>query len=60
MFGRALLSGRGAPDKLAADRNQLVQMVALLGPPPPQLLADSSPGALLFFNEDGSTKGERL
>jgi len=33
-------------------------MVALLGPPPPQLLDDSGPRALEFFNEDGSPKGE--
>jgi serine/threonine-protein kinase SRPK3 len=47
------------PDKQTADKNQLVQMVALLGPPPPQLLLpDSGPRALEFFNEDGSAKGE--
>jgi len=33
-------------------------MVALLGPPPPQLLEDSGPRALEFFDEDGSAKGE--
>jgi len=33
-------------------------MVALLGPPPPQLLGDSGPRALEFFNEDGPPKGE--
>jgi len=33
-------------------------MVALLGPPPRQLLDDSGPCALEFFNEDGSPKGE--
>lgn len=60
MFGRPLFSRRGSPDELAADRNQLARMVALLGPPPPQLLADSGPRALVFFNEDGSTKGEIL
>jgi serine/threonine-protein kinase SRPK3 len=32
-------------------------MVALLGPPPESLLADSGPRALEFFNEDGSAKG---
>lgn len=31
-------------------------MVALLGPPPEALLADSGPRALEFFNEDGSVK----
>ena len=60
MFGRPLFSRRGAPDELAADRNQLARMVALLGPPPPQLQADSGPRALVFFNEDRSTKGEIL
>lgn len=30
-------------------------MVALLGPPPPQLLADSGSRALEFLNDDGST-----
>jgi len=38
--------------------NQLARMVTLLGPPPPQLLDDSGPRALEFFNEDGSPKGE--
>jgi serine/threonine protein kinase len=33
-------------------------MVALLGPPPPQLLEDSGPRALENFNEDGLPKGE--
>ena len=33
-------------------------MVALLGPPPEELLADSGPRALEFFNKDGSFKGE--
>jgi serine/threonine-protein kinase SRPK3 len=58
MFGRRLLSRRDGTDELAADRNQLARMVALLGLPPPQLLTDSGPRALEFFNEDGSAKGE--
>ena len=33
-------------------------MVALLGPPPPQLLDDSGPRVLELFNEDRSPKGE--
>ena len=33
-------------------------MVALLGPPPGKLLADSGPRALEFFNEEGSAKGD--
>jgi serine/threonine-protein kinase SRPK3 len=33
-------------------------MVALLGPPPEALLADSGPRALEIFNEDGSAKGD--
>ena len=33
-------------------------MVALLGPPPKVLLADSGPRALEIFNEDGSAKGD--
>jgi serine/threonine-protein kinase SRPK3 len=57
MFGRPLFSRRGAT---AADRNQLARMVALLGPPPSRLLADSGPRVLVFFNEDRSTKGEIL
>jgi hypothetical protein len=52
-------SRRGALDE-AANRNQLARMVALLGPPPPQLLADSGPRALIFFDEDESIKGEIL
>jgi hypothetical protein len=35
-------------------------MVALLGPTPPQVLADSGSCALVFFNEGRSTKGEIL
>ena len=44
-------------DEEAADKNQPARMVALLGPPPEALLADSGPRALEFFNEDGSVKG---
>ncbi len=33
-------------------------MITLLGPPPPQLLTDSGSRALVFFNEDGTAKGE--
>src|SRR5437879_13757033 len=58
MFGRHLFSRRDAPDELTADKNQLARMVALLGPPPPQLLEDSGPRALENFNEDRSPKGE--
>ena len=58
IFGRQLFSRQGAPDELTADKNQLARMVALLGPPPPQLLEDSGPRALEFFDEDGSAKGE--
>jgi len=58
MFGRHLFSRQGAPDEQTADKNQLARIVALFGPPPPQLLADSGPRALEFFNEDGSAKGE--
>jgi len=38
--------------------DHLAQMVALLGPPPPELLADAGPRALEFFNRDGSSKGQ--
>ena len=51
-------SRRGATDESTADKNQLAQMVALLGPVPEELLAESGPRALEFFNEDGSAKGE--
>ncbi|KIM35934.1 hypothetical protein M413DRAFT_78930, partial [Hebeloma cylindrosporum] len=54
MLGRQLFSQHGAPDEETADKNQLARMVALLGPPPGALLADSGPRALNFFNEDGS------
>ena len=37
---------------------RLAQMVALLGPPPPELLANAGPRALEFFNHDGSAKGQ--
>ncbi len=58
MFVLPLFSRQGAPDELAADKNHLAQMVTLLGPPPPQLLTDSGSHALVFFNEDGTAKGE--
>ena len=58
MFGQHLFSRRNGPEQATADKNQLAQMVALLGPPPPQLLADSGPRALEFFNEDGFAQGE--
>lgn len=53
-----LFSRKGAPDEETADKNQLARMVALLGPPPKALLADSGPRALEFINEDGSAKGD--
>ena len=56
-MGRHLFTGQGALDEDTADKNQLAQMVALLGPTPEALLADSGPRALEFFNEDGSAKG---
>jgi hypothetical protein len=46
------------PDEVTADKNQLAGMVALLGPPPEALLADSGPRALQNFDEDRSAKGE--
>lgn len=58
MLGRHLFSRKGATDESTADKNQLAQMVALLGPVPEELLVDSGPRALEFFNEDGSAKGE--
>ncbi|KXN88038.1 SRSF protein kinase 3 [Leucoagaricus sp. SymC.cos] len=57
IFGRHLFPRHGA-DEQTADKNQLARMVALLGPPPQQLLTNSGEHALLFFNEDGSAKGE--
>ena len=42
---------------MTADQNQLARMVALLGPSPGAVLADSGPRALETFNEDGSAKG---
>lgn len=56
MSGR-LFSRRRAPEELAADKNQLARIVALLGPPP-QLLSDSSSRAIVFFNKEGSAKAE--
>ncbi|KAG6902621.1 hypothetical protein C0995_014227 [Termitomyces sp. Mi166 len=60
LFGHHLFSSsrRGAPDPQTADKNQVAWMAAFFGPPPPQLLADSGPRALKFFNENGSAKGE--
>ena len=57
-LGRHLFARKGTPDEMMDDKNQLTRMVALLGPPPEELLADSGPRALEFFNEDGSAKGE--
>jgi hypothetical protein len=51
-------SRQGALDEVAADKNHLAQMVILLGSPPPQLLTDSGSRTLVFFNEDGTAKGE--
>jgi serine/threonine-protein kinase SRPK3 len=53
MFGRPLSSRRGAPDGLAADKNQLARMVALPGPHP-QLLSNRAHVVLVFSNDDGS------
>ena len=41
MFGRQLFSRKVAHDEETADKNQFARMVALLGPPPEALLADS-------------------
>ncbi|KAJ3739984.1 putative CDK4/6 [Lentinula detonsa] len=57
IFGEQLFSREDALDEDTADVNQLAQMYALLGPPPPKLLIDSGPRASEFFNEDGSAKG---
>ncbi|KAG6825547.1 hypothetical protein H0H93_000564 [Arthromyces matolae] len=58
MFPVRLFSRKRGIDEETADKNQLAQMVGLLGPPPAELLADSGSRSLEFFNEDGSTKGE--
>lgn len=59
MFGRSLFSPTAESNsKSAADVDHLAQMVALLGPPPCELLADAGPRALEFFNSDGSSKGQ--
>ena len=58
MFGRQLFPRKVAHNEETADKIQLARMVALLGPPPEALLADSDPRALEFFNEDGSAKAD--
>ncbi|KIM36880.1 hypothetical protein M413DRAFT_77652 [Hebeloma cylindrosporum] len=58
LFGRSLFSSTVKNNsKSAADVDHLAQMVALIGPPPPELLAEAGPRALEFFNHDGSAKG---
>lgn len=58
MFSQQLFSRKVAHDKETADKNQFARMVALLGPPPEALLAESGPRALKNFNEDGSAKAD--
>ena len=58
MFSQQLFSRKVAHDKETADKNQFARMVALLGPPPEALLANSGPRALRIFNEVGSTKAD--
>lgn len=57
IFGRHLFTRQGEGEQ-TADENQLAQMAALLGPPPPELLTDSGPRALEFFDGSGSAKGK--
>ena len=42
--------------KLKEDSNHIARMVALLGPPPAQLLEKAGARALDFFDADGSLK----
>ncbi|KAF8891451.1 kinase-like domain-containing protein [Gymnopilus junonius] len=58
LLGENLFPQMRGLDPHTASQNQLARMVALLGPPPEALLADSGPRALEFFNPDGSPKGE--
>ena len=59
MFGRSLFSPTAENNsKNAADVDHLAQMVALLVPPPSELLADAGPRALEFFHRDESSKGQ--
>ncbi len=62
MFGRQLFPrtarSQSAEDEISADINHFARMVALLGHPPPKLLADSGPRGLELFNSDGSPKGQ--
>ncbi|KAF8885077.1 hypothetical protein CPB84DRAFT_1788659 [Gymnopilus junonius] len=58
MFGRHFFSRKGVPIERTTEKNQLARRVALLGPPPEALLADSGPRVLEFFNEYGSAKGD--
>ena len=57
MLGRHLLSRKGATDEFTADKNQLAQMVALLGPVPDELLADSGPRAFKISMGTGRPEG---
>ncbi|KAF5327179.1 hypothetical protein D9619_004395 [Psilocybe cf. subviscida] len=54
--GQHLFSRKGASDKKSGDIRQLAWMVALLGPPPAELIDISGERALEFFNKDGSFK----
>ena len=57
MLGRHLFSREGGTDESTTEKNQLAQMVALLGPVPEELLADSGPRALDFSMTTGRQKG---
>lgn len=55
VFGQQLFSRKVAHDEDTADKNQFAWMVALLGPPPEALLADSGPSTRC--QNFGSVKG---
>lgn len=62
MFGTQLFPrvarADNAADELNDDTDHVARLVALLGPLPAELLRESGPRALEFFNEDGSLKGQ--
>ncbi|KAH0578851.1 hypothetical protein H2248_003043 [Termitomyces sp. 'cryptogamus'] len=51
-------NSRPTNDKPTVDKDQLAWMIALLGPPPRQLIDEADSHVLEFFNEDGSPKVE--
>lgn len=59
MAGKSLLDGRLPGTSVFSDLTLFAQMVRLLGPPPPELLAAADGGALSrFYDNHGELRGD--